>query len=88
MLTITTQQQLNKIIQSDLFDLEEFGVDITEEITFHLNGKHFEIDARGDLLCSGTEIIFRGNGAEETFVKFINCEQDTSHFEEKEIDIF
>ena len=88
MLTVTTQQQLNKFIQSDLFDLEEFGVDITEEITFHLNGKHFEIDARGDLLCSGTEIIFRGNGAEKTFVKFINCEQDTSYFEEKEVDIF
>ena len=36
MITITTQQQLDKFIQADLFDLEEFGIDITEDIIFHL----------------------------------------------------
>ena len=58
MITITTQQQLDKFIQADLFDLEEFGIDITEDIIFHLNGKHFEIDARGELHCAGTEVFF------------------------------
>ncbi|OCS93459.1 lecithin retinol acyltransferase family protein [Caryophanon latum] len=88
MLTATNQQQLNEYMKNGFFELEQFGVDITENLVIHLNGRHFEIDATSELLIDGAEIIFKGNGANFTTIKFINCEQDTSRFGDTEVDVF
>lgn len=88
MVTVNTQSDLDFLLQNGIDALEERGVDITEDICIFLDGPSFKLDASAELFMSGFEFTLRGKGAEKTVIQFINCEKDTSNFEDLEVDIF
>lgn len=88
MYKVKTQNQLNEILKRDSADLEELGIDTYENPNIKLDGPYFEIDCSQELFNSYTDICFIGNGAQQTIVKFINCERDFARDTDIEVDIF